>query len=47
VQGPPRTGFRGTIEQRLELAGRQGDQPAWLLVNGTIRRRLVNDQAKP
>jgi hypothetical protein len=47
VQGAPRTGFRGTLEQRFELGGRERDQPVWLLVHGTIRRRLVNDQARP
>jgi hypothetical protein len=47
VQGTTGTGFRGTLEQRLELGGRERDQPVWLLVLGTIRRRLLNDQARP
>ena len=39
VQGPPRTGLRGTFEQRFELGGRQGNQPAiWLLVHDSVRR---------
>jgi hypothetical protein len=44
VQGPPRTGLRGTLEQRFELGGRQGDQPVWFLVHGDIRESEENDQ---
>jgi hypothetical protein len=49
VQGPPRTGLRGTLEQRFELGGRERDQPSaiWLLVHGNFRRRLVNDHKRP
>jgi hypothetical protein len=47
VQGTTGTGFRGTLEQRLEPGGRERDQAVWLLVHGTIRRRLVSDQERP
>jgi len=47
VQGTTGTGFRGTLEQGFELCGRERDQPVRVLVHGTIRRRLVTDQARP
>jgi hypothetical protein len=47
VQGTAGAGLRGTLEQDFELGGRQRDQPIWLLVHGNLRRRLVNDQARP
>jgi hypothetical protein len=47
VQGTPRTGLRGALQQCFELGGRQGDQPVWVPAHGNIRWRLVNDQARP
>ena len=47
VQGPPRTGLRGALQQSFKLGGRQGDQPVWLLLHGNIRRCLVNDHKRP